>query len=129
MSFHQGDCFFNRAGRDLKSHPWVILSDPQINEDDVLIVNYTDINKIDDMSCKLDVIDHPGFITKPCCVHYREAKVTSVNDLRRADSAGALLKKSTVPDETLDKILAGAYESDELKGAHRQLLRDQRIID
>lgn len=51
----QGDCFLNRSTSRLTSHPWIILSDPDINPDDVLIVNYTDARNISDDACELDI--------------------------------------------------------------------------
>lgn len=125
---NQGDCFFNKAAPGLPSHPWVILSDPNEDPDNVLIVNLTDIHNHHDRSCVLGPEDHPGVFTKSCCVKYQAAKVTSVDDLKRAISVGAIYEKSPVPDVTLYKIIDGAIETDELRNAHRELLREQRII-
>ena len=124
----QADCFFNKEGKGIPSHPWVVISDPEINPDDVLIVNLTDAEKHDDQSCVLNESDYPEVLAKPSCVAYRWAKVTSVADLKRAESKVLIFRKPPVCAATLAKILAGAEETDELKNAYRELLREQSLI-
>ena len=124
----KGDCFFNKEIRGIPSHPWVIISDPQIDPDNVLIVNLTDANGHHDRSCVLDASDHPGVFTKPSCVAYQWAKLTSVQDLTTARTKKLLITKKSVSPATLQKILDGAQETDELKNAFRELLRDQGLI-
>ena len=124
----QADCFFNKAGKDTPSHPWIIISNPEINPDDVLIVNLTDAENHSDRSCVLQISDHPHVFTKPSCVAYCWAKVTSVAALKHLESKGLIFPKAPVCPATLAKILAGAEETDELKNAHRELLRDQSLI-
>jgi hypothetical protein len=124
----QGDCFFNKNAPGLPSHPWVILSDPDIDSDNVLIVNLTDADEHDDKSCVLDQPDHPGVFTKRSCVAYRFSKVTSVARLKEAKKQGLLIWKKPISRDTLDKILLGAQETDELSNGKRELLRDQSLI-
>jgi hypothetical protein len=124
----QGDCFFNKPTHRLPSHPWVILSDPGIDPDNVLIVNLTDADSHHDQSCILDPSDHPGVFTKRSCVAYQFSKVTSITELKNLKKQGLLYWKTPVSRETLDKILAGAQETDELTGARRNVLRDQSLI-
>jgi hypothetical protein len=124
----QGDCFFNKEAPKVPSHPWVILSDPDVDPDNVLIVNLTDSKTHDDHSCLLDSSDHPGVITKPSCVAYRFANVTSVSALEQAVASKLLYIKPPVSQQVLRKILNGAQWTDELKNAHRELLRSQFLI-
>ena len=123
----QGDFFFNKACPEVPSHPWIILSDPTLNESDVLIVNLTDAAKHHDASCELTSSDHFG-ITKPSRVAYQFAKVTSVEKLQAAFGAGLMFNKSQLSQATLGKVLDGARDTDELKNAHRELLRRQNLI-
>jgi hypothetical protein len=124
----QGDCFFNKAVRDLPSHPWVVLSDPAIDPENVLIVNLTDADWHHDQSCVLEPSDYPAVVKKRSCVAYQFAKVTSLGFLKDAKRKGLLYLKPAVSPETLKKLLTGAKESDELKNAHRELLREQFLI-
>lgn len=96
----QGDCFHRGTSR-LLSHPWIILSDPNISPDDVLIVNYTDARNISDDACELDIGDHPGVITKPTRVNYRLAKVASIVMLKTCGDSELLIHKAPVPRETI----------------------------
>jgi hypothetical protein len=72
--------------------------------------------------------DHE-WLTKDSCVAYQFAKVTSIAELQKAQTLGLLHPKRPVSQEVLERILMGAYVSDELKGAHRELLRSQSLID
>ena len=112
----------------MPSHPWVILSDPNEDAENVLIVNLTDIENHHDHSCVLGAEDHPGVFNKASCINYRDAKITSVALLPKATADGLLYAKDPVPIETLDKIIDGAIETDELQNAQRELLRKQQII-
>ena len=71
---------------------------------------------------------HPWIILKRSCAAYQYAKVTSVKQLDFAFSKGLLLSLSHVSEATLKKLLDGARDSDELKNAHRGLLRRQSLI-
>lgn len=64
----QKDCFYNKSAPGVPSHPWVIVSDPIADPDNVLIVNLTDVQNIEDLSCVLDSADAPGFLTKQSAV-------------------------------------------------------------
>ncbi|HET6883356.1 MAG TPA: hypothetical protein VFI31_24615 [Pirellulales bacterium] len=124
----QGDCFFNKAAPGLPSHPWIILSFPPDDPSNVVIVNLTDAANHDDKSCVLKPSDHPGVITKTSCVNYRDAIITDMATLQHAKKSGLLDLKPPVPDDTLDKIISGAVETDELRNAIRALLRQQGIL-
>jgi hypothetical protein len=105
-----------------------VISDPSVDGKNVLIVNVTDATKHHDDSCILTSGDHE-WLTKDSCVAYQFAKVTSIAELQRAQTLGLLHPKRPVSHELLERILMGAYVSDELKGAHRELLRSQSLID
>ena len=127
--FRFGDTFFNQEARGIPSHPWVILSNPDLDADNVLIVNLTDAGSHWDDSCILTPDDAPDIVTKRSCIAYRFANVTSVSRLRQAESNSLLFKRSHFDEQVMQKIVDGAYTSDELIGKHRELLRQQQIID
>jgi hypothetical protein len=124
----QGDCFFNKPTATLPSHPWVIISEPETDPDNVVVVNLTDIAGWDDRSCVLEVSDHPGVFTKRSCIAYRLAIITSVVNLEELQSRGLIIMKPPVPDQTLRKILDGVTEKGELPNAHRAILQKQWLI-
>jgi len=123
-----GDCFFNKSGRNTPSHLWIVLSDPALDAENVLIVNITDAGNHHDASCVVSETDHAA-ITKESVVAYQFAKITSNARLTEANAAGLLIRKEPISDELLTRILEGAYASDELTGRQRELLRSQRLID
>ena len=124
----QGDCFFNKEAPGLPSHPWIVLSEPDANPANVVIVNLTDAQGHDDHACVLDASDHPGVLTKRSCIAYRWAKITSVQILEELRSRGAIFSKPPVSEQTLLKILDGVREGGELPNAHREILRRQSLI-
>ena len=123
-----GDCFVNKAAPRLPSHLWIVVSDPSLDADNVLIVNATDISNHDDHSCILTAADHP-WLKKDSCVAYQWAKNTSVASLQQAASLGSLMMQARVSEDVLQRIHLVAQLSDELKGSHRELLRKQSLID
>ena len=94
----------------------------------MLIVNLTDADSHHDQSCILKPCDQPGVVRKRSCVAYQFAKLTTIADLKKLEQLGLIFRKGVVSRSTLDKIIAGAQETDELKGAHRELLRQQSLI-
>ena len=55
-----GDTFFvQQVGKLYDSHLWMVLSDPGLNANQVLIVSLTTWGKDDDSACVLNVGDHP----------------------------------------------------------------------
>jgi len=123
-----GDCFVNKESPRLPSHLWIVISDPTLDSENVLIANVTDIKNHDDHSCVLTAEDH-SWLTKDSCVAYQRANNTTVADLENAASQGLLTMQVRMSEDVLQRILLGAQLSDELKGSHRELLRKQSLID
>ena len=123
-----GDCFVNKPGRNTPSHLWIVLSDPNADPDNVLIVNLTDADKHHDDSCIMTNADH-AWLDKESVVAYQWSKITSVVDLANIDGRGLLDHKHPLSSGALQRVLDGAYASDELTGARRELLRRQGLID
>jgi len=61
-----GDVFRLSGIADI--HTWVVLSDPALNPQKVLIVNFTSWDRLEDQACVLDLGDHP-FIRDRTCVN------------------------------------------------------------
>jgi predicted class III extradiol MEMO1 family dioxygenase len=125
--FAYGSVFRNKETRGARRHPWVIVSDPEMDAENVLVVNLTDMNHHHDHSCILREEDNPENIEKPSCVAYQFANVTSIARLVNIEKS--LDRKAYLDEACMEKILAGAADSDELKNSHRELLRRQRLID
>ncbi len=123
----QGDCFWNDSAPRLPAHLWVIISDPELDPENVVIVNLTDATKFSDQTCILRPGDHAD-LTKPSCVAYGFAKITSVAALKKVQQCGSISLTTPASPEMLDKILKGAQDGDELPNAQRERLREQSLI-
>lgn len=122
-----GYAFLNAEARTLPVHLWVIISDPAQDPNDVLIVNLTSWRSDHDQTCILRVGDHP-WIQHDSCVNYPAAKVTSLGMLKMLLGKSLITPKDPFAPAVLERIREGAGESEELKNAHRVLLRQQELI-
>ena len=84
-----GDTFLRT---DSDKHLWIVLSDPQKDPDNVLLVNLTSSSRERERACVLNAGDHP-WIKKETCVNYNDydAVVTSLAKLQMAKDGGALV--------------------------------------
>jgi len=123
-----GDCFINEPAHDLPRHLWIIISDPDVDPGNILIVNVTSWRDFHDQACVLNPGDHER-IHEKSCVNYPAAKVTSAAVLQDAFDKRLVHAQPPCRQDILNRILQGAYLSDEIKGMHKKLLRDQGLID
>jgi hypothetical protein len=82
---------FQRADGNVDKfvHLWIIISDPEQDSDQVLIVSLTEYHPKKDTACILGPGDH-AFIYKRTCVAYDLANAPSLDDLVRARDNGDL---------------------------------------
>ncbi len=121
-----GDCFFNQATAGVPSHPWVIISDPDLDCDNVVIVNFTDADSHHDPTC-IFTPNEISWLTKRSCLAYQYAKLTSVASLESARSRGLLFNYQTVTREVLERIREGAATSEETRNDCLKFLRSQGL--
>jgi hypothetical protein len=84
-------------------HLWVIISDPEQDSDQVLIVSRTEFHPKKDTACILVPGDHP-FIHKRTCVAYDLANAPSLDDLIRASDNGDLIPNDPMRPDVLERI-------------------------
>lgn len=123
-----GYTFLNASARNLPTHLWVIVSDPEQDADNVLIVNLTSWKSYHDQTCILRPGDHP-WIQHDSCVNYPDAKVTSISTLEGLLSQGLITPKEAFDEEVREAIRARAGESEDLRNAHYDLLRRQGLVE
>jgi len=122
-----GDCFYNKAVPGIPSHRWVIVSDPEQDQHNVLIVNFTDADDHHDTTCVFTPTDIP-WLTKRTCMAYQFAKLTSIQKLEEAEAKGLLFGHCEVSEEALALIREGVSTSEELKKTdYLELLRSQGL--
>ncbi len=108
-------------------HLWVVVSDPVIDPDRVLIVNMSTDRKID-QSCILQSGDHP-FVQHSTCIRYDKARLVADKDLESCLSRGDIRLDDPISSVVLGRIRQGAAVSDYIPIGCRQILVEQRMIE
>ena len=99
-----GDTFRPADGTvDKFVHLWVIISDPEQDSEEVLIVSLTEYHPKKDTACILVPGDHP-FIRKTSCVAYDLANAPSLDVLRQAQENGDLIANEPMRSDVLERI-------------------------
>jgi len=119
-----GTTFLPDAGG---SHLWVVISDPKLDSERVVIVSLTTERNYKDNSCVLQRGTHP-WITHTTCVDYRRARVVKLEELKAGRYAGALKLQEAASPAMLHAIRDGASRSEFLPGNALQVLTDQGIV-
>lgn len=123
-----GDTFITTdpsTARD--THLWVIVSDPDQDEDRIIILNLTTAAKHHDKTCVLVVGDHP-FITRDSAIKYGQGYVVSRATLEAKLTARQIERRDPMSAPVLQKIRDGAATSPFLPFEQFKILREQGII-
>ena len=124
-----GDTFrIPQPGTSLDSHLWVVISDPALDPDKILIVNFTTSRADSDKACVLQAGEHP-FVKHETCVNYAGAKVVSKAILDLLLNKGLLSAHAAVAAALLQRIRDGAANSTRMSLDHADILIDQGIIN
>jgi len=91
MVFSPGDTFIKRPTSGIPSHLWIVVSDPALDLEQVLIVNLTTSKPGSDVdpACVVLPGEHP-FVRMESYVIYERANVTSTAHLSKAVGIGML---------------------------------------
>jgi len=111
----------------IDGHLWVVISDPQLDPDSVLMVSLTSYEPYKDQTCELSANDHP-FVSHRTLICYNPAKVASDEDLEKLVSSGLMRKHDPFSPELLKRVRQGAWDTDDIQLEHRQILIDQNLI-
>ena len=126
--FRQGDTFWIPSSDSGIEHLHVIISNPEINHEDIVVVPLTTRETWVEETCVLYVGDHPA-IKHDTCVDYRRADIVSAIKLDAALTKQQIRKNDTVSSEILKDILSGANETRFLPGRCDRVLSEQKLID
>lgn len=114
--------------RSIDAHLWIVISDPAIDPEQVVIVNLTshdDPSK--DASCVLQTGDHP-WITHATCVRYKDARIVRESQLDELVKKKSLIPQEPVSDEVLTKIFRGVELTELMSLKCRKILQSQGLI-
>ena len=125
MAWLAGDTFVNAPAPNLRSHLWMVISDPSLSLR-VVIVNATSWHVHQDDSCILDVGDHP-FFTHKSYVSYADAKLRSTDVLDLMARKELASRWERLRDDVLERVRHGAAISEELPNESRTVLREQEL--
>jgi hypothetical protein len=121
-----GDTFFLEGVAE--RHLWVIISDPSINPERVLLVSMTSFDVTKEDVCLLDPGDHP-FVKHKTCIDYSHAREASLAVLVRLRDSERLRPDESVSADLLGRIRRGVSLSRDIKFKYVELLLDQGVID
>ncbi len=124
-----GDTFFvQQVGKLYDSHLWMVLSDPALNANQVLIVSLTTWGKDDDPACVLNVGDHP-FVRQKSFIKYTHAKVVTDQQLEEFRARGQIQVQAPLSADVLKRVRDGAAESRFMALGYADILIDQGLIE
>jgi hypothetical protein len=111
----------------LDKHLWIILSDPSLDSENVVIVNFTTHTIDEEQHCVVNKGDHP-FVKHKTAVRYRDAKSVTVSQLKKLVQSALIKPNSPLSPTLLKRVRNGAGQSDFLPEGCRQILEAQELI-
>lgn len=114
-------------GGSYDSHLWIVLSKPELDQEHILLVNFTGWRPDKDQACILDKGDHP-YLTKKTCVNYADSKIVTAEHIGKLVRSRDLTKHIPVALALLERIREGAMRSKFMPLDHGQLLIDQGLV-
>ena len=125
-TFKSGDTF-RPSNRNVDIHLWIILSDPLLDPDHVLIVSMTTYKSYKDSACLLQIGEHRA-VTCETCIAYEHAKITTIDRLRQAGDQELLRPDVPVTQDILKRIRDGSAVSRKMAIEHFELLVKQGLV-
>lgn len=123
-SFELGTTFLLNVSQ---AHLRAVISDPQDDPENVVIVSLTTWREGKDASCKIERGEHP-FVTHSTCVDYRHAMSVTVTQLLDGKDKGDFSLREKLSKAVLQRILGGAASTTQLPNACRIVLQSQGLI-
>lgn len=120
-----GDTFIRK---DADAHLWIVLSDPSIDPEKVLIVNLTTLDARKEQICVLNRGDHP-WIKHETCVNFADSIITTLAKLNAARAGGALQMRAPLSPGLLKKIREAVLDSERIPMDNADVLIEQGLID
>jgi hypothetical protein len=119
---------FTLKDKAVDGHLWIIISDPDVDEDPVLFVSMTSYDITKEKVCLLDIGDHP-FVKHKTCIAYEFAKAAPLKTLISLRDQGHLAMSNPVSPALLDRIRQGVSLSRRVNVEHVNLMINQGLLD
>jgi hypothetical protein len=103
-------------------HIWIIISDPNVH-DQIVLVNITTLtqNCVDDV-CILQPADYPPYLTQTSTIAYSRFNIGHARGIEALVRSNHFFQMPPIPANTLLAIIDGARRSNELPNAAKLLL-------
>jgi hypothetical protein len=121
-----GDTFFFKV--DVDSHLWMIISDPSIDRDNVILVSFTTLTDEKEAVCVLNAGEHPR-VKHATCVHYQKALKVSMTQLAELERKQLLDFQPRLSRELLQRIRNSAADSRRFPEEMYEVLLSQDLIE
>lgn len=109
-------------------HLWIVLSDPRVNQQEVLLVNMTTWRADKDQACLLNPGDHEE-VEHNSCINYEDARVCSESHLNHLELSDSIVLCPPLKPDVLARVRAGAAQSTRITIKHYELLVEQELIE
>lgn len=123
----RGDAFWMCPSGDAVEHIFVVVSEPQCDPDNVVLLPITTADWGTDDSCILCVGDHDR-ITHDSCIDYRRGRILSVAELDTALSCHKIRRCAPFSPAMMNRIMEGAEETRFLPACCDKILHDQGLL-
>jgi hypothetical protein len=109
-------------------HLWIVLSDPTIDPEKVVIVNFTTHTISEESRCIVQKGEHP-FVKHKTAVRYSDARITSSANLETLHRANLLTPRERCSAGLLKKLRTGASQDVHLLPEEcKEVLDEQGLI-
>ena len=108
-------------------HLWIILSDPSLDPENVVIVNFTTHTVDEEQVCIVQRGEH-SFIKHKTAVRYRDAKKVSLSILQHLQKTKMLKVNDPLSPTLLARVRRGAAVSAFLPEECKEVLDNQGLI-
>ncbi len=108
-------------------HLQVVISDPSLDREKVVIVNMT-TDRGKDPACILIPGDHP-FVKHNTSIRYDKARIAADKEIEWLISTSAATREEAVCDAVLERIRRGAAVTAEIPFGCKQVLINQGLIE
>ena len=128
--FELGDCLVFYSGENGKQHLWVVVSNPILDANMILLLNLTSVRGVrtEDLSCVIKPGEH-AWVVKDSYIAYSLAEDCSLEYLNRASKAKSLtLHDACFSPGLVARIHHGAVVTRRLAADYVDLLRKQGFI-
>jgi hypothetical protein len=127
---------YQYTGTDTDDHLWIVISDPLVDDNHVLVVNFTTYRLRDDGTtrndgtCRIQPGEHP-FVKEETCIQYLACHQLKLVVLEEWLDVGKIILNQHQPASSvlLRRIQQGAYDSDQTPGYAKNILIKQGLVE